>query len=373
MRPLRKSAASSRRSATSTARRRSRASCSATSSCSASSRSWRWCSAAQMLVDLAPPEYADAAGLIPFTAAAAVMPSVYRTVNQNMNLAHKRALFIAGCVGAAMPVHGHDLLLAPEIGAYAAPIGMLVGFGIPSALMFARNQLRAQADRVPLWRGADALVLAVVIAVGVRAAPSSAVGRARDRGRACSWLFLAALVPLGVIPAEHRARCCTRCARSVAGRRRLPAAPGPARARARRARASCGIAAIARLPPERLSREGLRRGRAPRRPTAPGGLAPAGSRSPNRIALDDPDRALPVRGRLDRGSQREHAERCSRPAPTPTTCARSRTRQRTSPASPTRAGRVSGRPSDGRRWPGAERRRRCRAPARAAPRAQRER
>ena len=56
----------------------------------------------EVLVDIAPPAYAGAAGLIPFTAAAAVMPSVYRTVNQNVNVAHKRALFITGCVSAAI-------------------------------------------------------------------------------------------------------------------------------------------------------------------------------------------------------------------------------------------------------------------------------
>ena len=45
----------------------------------------------EVLVDIAPAAYADAAGLIPFTAPRFVMPSVYRTVNQNVNLAEQAA------------------------------------------------------------------------------------------------------------------------------------------------------------------------------------------------------------------------------------------------------------------------------------------
>ena len=40
----------------------------------------------QVLVDIAPPAYADAASLIPFTAFGFVMPALYRTVNQNVAL-----------------------------------------------------------------------------------------------------------------------------------------------------------------------------------------------------------------------------------------------------------------------------------------------
>lgn len=158
----------------------------------------------EILVDLAPPEYAAAAGLIPFTAAAAVMPSVYRTVNQNTNLSHNRALFILGCVGAAIAFVTITSLLAPEIGAYAAPIGMLVGFGVPSGLMFARNQISSgKPIAFPYLPVAISIVLAAAIAAGFQVLQ---LDKWIELGIAVGLLvaFLAALVPLGVIPEEHR-------------------------------------------------------------------------------------------------------------------------------------------------------------------------
>ncbi len=157
----------------------------------------------KVLVDIAPPSYADAAGLIPFTAAAFVMPSVYRTVNQNVNLSHKRALFITGCVGAALAFIACTLLLAPEIGTYAAPIGMLLGFGIPSLLMFARNQTGAKPIEFPYRAVGIALLLAGAIAGAFQLLELSPV---LELVLAVVLLavFLVALVPLGVIPRYHR-------------------------------------------------------------------------------------------------------------------------------------------------------------------------
>ena len=157
----------------------------------------------KVLVDIAPSAYSDAAGLIPFTAAAFVMPSVYRTVNQNVNLSHKRALFIAGCVGAALAFIACTLLLAPEIGTYAAPIGMLLGFGIPSLLMFARNQTGAKPIEFPYRAVGIALLLAGAIAGAFQLLELSPVLELVLAGVLLA-VFLVALVPLGVIPRYHR-------------------------------------------------------------------------------------------------------------------------------------------------------------------------
>ena len=157
----------------------------------------------KVLVDIAPSSYADAAGLIPFTAAAFVMPSIYRTVNQNVNLSHKRALFIAGCVGAALLFIACTVVLAPEIGTYAAPIGMLLGFGIPSLLMFARNQTGAKPIDFPYRAVGVALLLAAAIAAGFQLLELSAVVEL-VLAVVLLGLFLVALVPLGVIPRYHR-------------------------------------------------------------------------------------------------------------------------------------------------------------------------
>ena len=207
----------------------------------------------EILVDLAPPEYADAAGLIPFTAAAAVMPSVYRTVNQNTNLAHHRALFILGCIGAAVAFVAITCLLANEIGAYAAPIGMLVGFGIPSALMFARNQISSgKPIAFPYRPVAVSIVLAALIAVGFQVLQ---LDKWVELAIAVGLLvaFLAALVPLGVIPEEHRAPLLNTVRSLGRGtpvifhpRQGLQALGQPEREELR-------IAVIAHLPPERLT------------------------------------------------------------------------------------------------------------------------
>ncbi len=138
----------------------------------------------KVLVDIAPSSYADAAGLIPFTAAAFVMPSIYRTVNQNVNLSHKRALFIAGCVGAALAFIGLTVVLAPEIGTYAAPIGMLVGFGIPSTADVRPQPDWRQADRFPLPRGRRRAATRRGDRGRLSAARAERGGRARARGRA---------------------------------------------------------------------------------------------------------------------------------------------------------------------------------------------
>ena len=156
----------------------------------------------EVLVDAAPEAYAGAAGLIPFTAAAFVMPSVYRTVNQNVNLSHKRPLFIAGCVGAAVAFIGITIILAPEIGAYAAPIGMLVGFGVPSTLMFARNQMGKRRIDYPYRAVLIALVLAAVIAGAFQLLE---LGSLLELGIAAALLvgFIGILIPLRVIPEQH--------------------------------------------------------------------------------------------------------------------------------------------------------------------------
>ena len=167
----------------------------------------------EVLVDAAPAAYAGAAGLIPFTAAAFVMPAVYRTVNQNVNLAHKRALFITGCVCAALSFIAITALLAPEIGAYAAPVGMLFGFGVPSLAMFVRNQLGAKPIDYPYRAVALAIVIAAAIA-GVFQLLE--FGSLLELGIASAVLivFLGLLFPLRVIP-EHHWRPLIHVARSM--------------------------------------------------------------------------------------------------------------------------------------------------------------
>ena len=158
----------------------------------------------EVVVEIAPPAYADAAPLIPFTAAALVMPALYRTVNQNVILPNNRRVFVAGCLGAMVIFIGLTLLLAPEIGTYAAPVGMLVGFGIPSTYMFVRCQTGPRPIGFPYLEVVRALVLAAVLAVGFALLPEW--GRVAKAGIALGLIvvFFIGLVVFRVIPENHR-------------------------------------------------------------------------------------------------------------------------------------------------------------------------
>ena len=176
---------------------------------------------------------------------------------------------------------GITIVLAPEIGAYAAPIGMLVGFGVPSLLMFARNQLGKQPHRLPLPRGRDRARDRRRDRRRLPAARARQPARARDRGSLLLVVFLGDPVPLRVIPEQplaaadpHRSRS----VRSGSAGRLSPPTRALQRARARRARAAA-VAVIARLPADRLRADdgahGTRAGRAP----CAGSARAAGSRS----------------------------------------------------------------------------------------------
>ena len=65
--------------------------------------------------------------------------------------------------------------LASEIGAYAAPIGMLVGFGIPSAYMFARTQRGRKPIVFPYREVLKAFFAAALIAAAFLAIPDIGV------------------------------------------------------------------------------------------------------------------------------------------------------------------------------------------------------
>ena len=160
--------------------------------------------AGELLVDLAPPEYADAAPLIPLAAAGFVMPAFYRTVNSNVALPRKRRLFIAGSVLAALLFFGVTAALAGPLGIYAAPVGLIAGFAVPSAYLFVRCQRGNRRIDFPYSETARALALA--LAVG--AAYSLAIPPVPFLARlaiavALLAVYLVLLFAFRVIPESH--------------------------------------------------------------------------------------------------------------------------------------------------------------------------
>ena len=157
----------------------------------------------QVLVDAAPPEYSAAASLIPFTALGFVMPALYRTVNQNVNLPNKRPWFVGGVIAAALLFIGVTWALVGAIDVYAAPIGMIVGFGSPALVLFIRGQRGNKPLYFPYREVATALLLAVLIAAGFEALPelNPWVELAIAFGGCALWMVL--LGPLRAIPPAH--------------------------------------------------------------------------------------------------------------------------------------------------------------------------
>jgi O-antigen/teichoic acid export membrane protein len=159
--------------------------------------------AGNALVDAAPPAYAGAAGLIPLTALAFVGPALYRTVNQNVNIPNKRPLFIGGVISAALLFVGVTWALAGAIGVYAAPVGMIAGFGLPALFLFVRGQLGKKPLFFPYREVATALLLAAAIAGAAELLPDMDPWVDLLVAAAGCLLWIVLLVPLRAIPPEH--------------------------------------------------------------------------------------------------------------------------------------------------------------------------
>ena len=158
----------------------------------------------QFLVDLAPPEFEDAAPLIPLTAAGLTMPVLWRTMHgQTAWPGKSRATFVVATMLAAATFVGVCLLLAPEIGIYAAPVAMLVGFSFPIAYFFVRCQLSPNRLDFPYREVGRALLAAIVIGVGFHLLPDLPAVAEAAIIAVLLGLYLLALLVLRVIPENH--------------------------------------------------------------------------------------------------------------------------------------------------------------------------
>jgi O-antigen/teichoic acid export membrane protein len=156
-----------------------------------------------VIVDAAPPEYADAAGLIPFCAAGFVMSPLLRTVNGSVSVSHNRAKFISGVVGGALVFAAVIVLLAPEIGAYAAPLAMLIGLGGPATLLFVNGQVGKKPLKFPYSEVMRAIVLAAVVGGAFQLLPELPTVAELSIALVLIAVYLGLLVVLRVVPAHH--------------------------------------------------------------------------------------------------------------------------------------------------------------------------
>ena len=155
-------------------------------------------------VDIAPDSFADAAPLIPLAAAGLVWPAMLRTVNQVTSWPGRwRRTFVASAVGACILFIGITALLAPEIGIYAAPVGMIAGLAPPCAYLFIRGQRNKDRIRFPYREVGTALVVAGVVGGGYELLPDLPIVVEILLAVAFGGAYLAALFLLRVIPESH--------------------------------------------------------------------------------------------------------------------------------------------------------------------------
>ena len=160
--------------------------------------------AGSLIVELAPSSFADAAPLIPLTAAGMVLPALLRTVNQQTSWPGRtRRTFVACAVIAVILFAVATILLAPEIGTYAAPIGMIAGLGPPSIYLFVRSQRGPDRINFPYREVGTALAIAVVIGTAHELLPSLPIVAEAAVALAFGALYLGLLFAFRVIPESH--------------------------------------------------------------------------------------------------------------------------------------------------------------------------
>lgn len=209
----------------------------------------------QLLVDLAPPEFADAAPLIPLTAAGLTMPALWRTMHGQTAWPGKtRTTFVLATIFAALVFVGLCLLLAPEIGIYAAPVAMLAGFTLPITYFFVRCQRSENRIDFPYEEVGKALLVAVAIGGGFHLLPDMPAAAEAVVVAVLLGVYLALLFILRVVPENHWPALSamgmsmfTGRADRVNPRRGLRALEASDRERLR-------VAVIQRLPPDAFAR-----------------------------------------------------------------------------------------------------------------------
>ena len=160
--------------------------------------------AANLIVEIAPSSFADATPLIPLAAGAMVWPALLRTVNQQTTWPGRtKATFITGSIIAALMFIGVTVLLAPEIGTYAAPIGMIAGLAPPSIYLFVRSQRGPDRINFPYQEVGTAIGVAVVLGAGHQLLPTLPVVAEAFVALAFGGLYVLLLFALRVVPETH--------------------------------------------------------------------------------------------------------------------------------------------------------------------------
>lgn len=211
----------------------------------------------ELLVQVAPASYAKAAPLIPLTAAAMVMPSMFRTVNGNTSYPEKgrrtfqTLILIAGAIYA-----GLSFFLAPRIGIYAPPIAMFVGFGLACAYLFIRCQRSEEAIVYPYKQTGLAFAAAAVTVVVFKLLPDANKLIELPVIAVLMVFFVLSLFRLKVIPRHHWSALAHVASSAISGRPDRFSARKGLRALEPGERAQLRVAVTEKVPVERFDGTG---------------------------------------------------------------------------------------------------------------------
>jgi O-antigen/teichoic acid export membrane protein len=159
----------------------------------------------EILIQVAGHKFESAAPIIPLTAAAMSMPALYRTIGAMSSYPNKRRNFILATIFVALAYIGFMLLLLGEtgIGIYAAPISLLLAFGIPSTAMFLRSQLGDRPIDFPYLAMLEATGVAILIAGGFHLFHPTSGWLKLGAIAVLMVVWIASLFLLRIIPSYH--------------------------------------------------------------------------------------------------------------------------------------------------------------------------
>jgi len=161
--------------------------------------------AGQLIINQASSRFQAAEPIIPLTAASMSMVPLFRTICGSAAIPHKRRWFILSTVWAGFTFVGWMMLLVPRLGIAGAPLGVMLGFGIPCVFMFVRTQRGEEPINFPYLGMGRAIAMAVAIALGFHYLHPANKWVQLSLIVALMIIYITLLFVTRVIPVVHRA------------------------------------------------------------------------------------------------------------------------------------------------------------------------
>jgi O-antigen/teichoic acid export membrane protein len=122
----------------------------------------------EILIVVGGAKFESVAPLVPLTAAAMTMPSLFRTIAMSSTYNNRRKIFVSSAVfiGIAYLAFAIGFLSLTNWGIYSPPAAMICAFMLPSVLMFALSQFGDKPIQFPYVLMLEATLVAVALAVG---------------------------------------------------------------------------------------------------------------------------------------------------------------------------------------------------------------